>query len=88
MYHPIKIFRRALGLTQAKLAEQVGVARLTVVDWEAGRTKPGPDSLPKLAVALRQDAVVLAREIFGQPKPHQPDADAEPRGSAAVDTAA
>lgn len=36
----IKGFRKEKGLTQADLADQVGVARATVINWEKGITRP------------------------------------------------
>ena len=34
--------RKAVGLTQEQLAEQLGVERTTVVRWERGTTEPLP----------------------------------------------
>lgn len=36
----IKAFRKALTVTQAGLAERLGVSRRTVEEWEAGRNPP------------------------------------------------
>jgi tetratricopeptide (TPR) repeat protein/transcriptional regulator with XRE-family HTH domain len=48
--------RKAVGLTQEQLAEQLGVERTTVVRWERGETQPQPWLRPKLAQALRVSA--------------------------------
>jgi tetratricopeptide (TPR) repeat protein/transcriptional regulator with XRE-family HTH domain len=48
--------RKALGLTQEQLAEQLGVERTTVVRWERGDTQPLPWLRPRLAKALRVSA--------------------------------
>ena len=40
---------RKKPMTQAKLAEEIGVARSTVAGWLAGASKPGMDDLIKLA---------------------------------------
>jgi tetratricopeptide (TPR) repeat protein/transcriptional regulator with XRE-family HTH domain len=44
--------RKAVGLTQEQLADQLGVERTTVVRWERGETQPLPWLRPKLAQAL------------------------------------
>jgi tetratricopeptide (TPR) repeat protein/transcriptional regulator with XRE-family HTH domain len=48
--------RKAVGLTQEQLAEQLGVERTTVARWERGETQPLPWLRPKLAQALRLPA--------------------------------
>jgi tetratricopeptide (TPR) repeat protein/DNA-binding XRE family transcriptional regulator len=45
--------RKAVGLTQAQLAERLNVERTTVVRWERGQAQPLPWLRPKLAKALR-----------------------------------
>ena len=50
--NPIAARRQALGLTQAQLAEQIGVIQQTVDKWEHGVRNPGIPSLKKLAAAL------------------------------------
>lgn len=44
--------RKALGLTQAQLAEKIGVARSAVAMWETGAGNPRFQTLPALAKAL------------------------------------
>ena len=48
----IKELRRAAGLTQTQLAENVGVTQGMVVAWEQGANFPRADKLPALAKAL------------------------------------
>lgn len=56
--------RKALGLTQEKLAELLSVDRSTVTRWERGETRPLPHMQPKLARALRVSADDL-QELLG-----------------------
>src|SRR5215475_7068606 len=48
--------RKAVGLTQEQLADQLGVERSTVARWERGETLPLPWLRPRLAQALRVSA--------------------------------
>jgi transcriptional regulator with XRE-family HTH domain/tetratricopeptide (TPR) repeat protein len=48
--------RRALGLTQAALAELAGVKRSTVIRWEQGESEPKLWIRPRLAKALQVSA--------------------------------
>ena len=45
--------RKAVGLTQEQLAQQLGVERTTVVRWERGETQPQPWTRPRLAKVLQ-----------------------------------
>ncbi|MDD4754386.1 MAG: helix-turn-helix transcriptional regulator [Desulfitobacteriaceae bacterium] len=36
----IRAKRKELGLTQEKLAERIGVSRMTIYDWESGKYPP------------------------------------------------
>jgi transcriptional regulator with XRE-family HTH domain len=51
--------RKAVGLSQEKLAELLGVDRTTVVRWERADTEPQPWQRPRLAKALRVSAADL-----------------------------
>ena len=48
----IKELRTALGMTQAQLAEQVGVARVSIVAIETGRYIPTIDTALRISKAL------------------------------------
>lgn len=50
--HPmiaLRALRRARGMTQQQVAEQIGVAKNTVSMWEVGEREPSIDKLRKLA---------------------------------------
>ena len=36
----IKKFRRELGLTQQELADEIGISRISISDYERGKTEP------------------------------------------------
>ena len=69
--------RKAVGLTQEQLAEQLGVERTTVIRWERSQTTPLPYMRPRLARALRVSADRLD-ELLGDVAPAEttPGADA------------
>ena len=48
----LQIFRKQMNLTQEALAEKVGVARQTIVKWEAGESAPDLGAAARLAEAL------------------------------------
>jgi transcriptional regulator with XRE-family HTH domain len=48
----IRSVRRERGLTQDDLAEQVGVSRSAVAQWETGRTGQVTGNLSRIAAAL------------------------------------
>lgn len=48
----IKELRLAANLTQAKIAEFMGVTQSTVSQWEAGTAFPSAAKLPRLAEVL------------------------------------
>jgi DNA-binding transcriptional regulator YiaG len=60
----IRTLREALGLTQAQLAERIGVDKMTVARWEWGKLRPRASAaaaLNKLRVqAGRRGAVIAA----------------------------
>lgn len=51
--------RRAAGLTQAELADAVGVPQTNIAFWEFSDKPPRSDVLPKLATVLGVSVVVL-----------------------------
>ncbi len=57
--------RAAVGLSQERLAEVLGVDRSTVVRWERGDTQPQPWSRPRLARALQISIDELADLLAG-----------------------
>jgi tetratricopeptide (TPR) repeat protein/transcriptional regulator with XRE-family HTH domain len=64
--------RKAVGLTQEQLAEQLGVERTTVVRWERGQTQPVPWLRPKLAKVLGIPADRLEELLAGDDAPASP----------------
>ncbi len=68
--------RKAVGLSQEELAEQLGVDRSTVVRWEAGDTEPQPWLRPKLARTL-QVSLEQLDELLAEAG--DPDAPADER---------
>ena len=53
MKNIIKTRRLELGLSQENLAKQLGVKRVTVSQWEAGRNTPKTKMLQEIAKALK-----------------------------------
>ncbi|MBI1234734.1 MAG: helix-turn-helix domain-containing protein [Alphaproteobacteria bacterium] len=53
----IKQARKALKMTQAKLAEEVGTSQSNVAMWENDRHQPSRSQVQKLAKALQQSVV-------------------------------
>jgi DNA-binding transcriptional regulator YiaG len=54
--------RTALGLTQASLAEYLGVSRRAVGEWESGSSYPKAEHLKKfIALAIQQQAFPAGR---------------------------
>ena len=49
----IRNARKALGLTQRQLAEQIGVANTSISNWEKGLSRPDADMIQKLCDVLR-----------------------------------
>jgi DNA-binding XRE family transcriptional regulator/tetratricopeptide (TPR) repeat protein len=59
--------RKAAGLSQERLAEQLGVERSTVQRWEAGHNTPQPWHRPRLATVLGISHDKLAKLLADQP---------------------
>ena len=71
--------RKAVGLTQEQLAEELGVERTTVVRWERGTTEPLPWLRPKLARVLKVSADRLGELLAAGPTAQDVAAPAVPR---------
>src|SRR5271157_6634851 len=65
----IKALRSRLGITQARLAELMGVSFVTVSRWENGASAPSPSAL---ATILKAEIAGLA--AFGPAQTPQPEA--------------
>lgn len=48
-WNPIARHRIILGLNQQEAADALGVSRVIVARWEAGKSKPSADNLVKLS---------------------------------------
>lgn len=57
--HNLKSARNAAGLTQEELAQQCGVATITIRQYESGKREPKYDTLERLADALDVPLEVL-----------------------------
>jgi transcriptional regulator with XRE-family HTH domain len=57
--------RRGRGLTQAQLADRVGVSRSAIAQWETGRTGQLGSNLSRVAAALETGVEYL---MFGDDK--------------------
>ena len=49
----IRNARKALGLTQKQLAQQLGVSNTSISNWEKNLSRPDPDMIQKLCAVLR-----------------------------------
>jgi len=61
----ISTIRRERGLTQDELADQVGVSRSAVAQWETGRTGQVTGNLPRIADVLEVNVEYL---VYGDNK--------------------
>lgn len=58
----IRTARMSKGLTQKQLAEQMGVTRAAVANWETGVSAPTADSLIRLARILDTTVDAILKE--------------------------
>jgi transcriptional regulator with XRE-family HTH domain len=63
--HRLAQRRKALGYSQERFAEQLGVDRSTVVRWESGSAEPQPSLRPQLAQSLQVSLSQLANLLCG-----------------------
>lgn len=58
----LRYYRQRAGLTQAELADALGVTRASVSLWETGQTYPSAAFLPKMADLLLCSIEALYKE--------------------------
>lgn len=58
----IRHLRKAKGWTQQQLADSVGVAKTTIVDWEKNRYSPTGENIQKLSRSLEVSVAYLVGE--------------------------
>ena len=69
----LKERRRALGLSQEKVAEQLGVSRQAVTKWESGQSAPSTENLFRLAELFHTTVdLLLLPEQAGPSKAEAP----------------
>ena len=68
--------RRMRNMTQAELAERLGISRSTVSSWERGRTAPDLNALRRLSAVLDYDFIHGAGPNATAPEAEVPEADA------------
>lgn len=70
----ISQLRKALGLSQEQLAEQVGVSRQSISKWETGQSTPELDKL----IQLSRIFGISTDELLGNPPPASKQSPASP----------
>lgn len=46
--HPLRKWRKSVGLTLDQVAARLNTSRQVVSDWERGRRRPGPAFMPRV----------------------------------------
>ena len=62
----IKEYREKKRLTQQELADRLGINRVTITQWETGKSNPRPVIFPKLIKALglkKIDQIFLLEKV-------------------------
>jgi transcriptional regulator with XRE-family HTH domain len=80
----LRELRERVGLTQAQLAEKMGVQRLAVARWEAGSREPSWTTILALCNVLGVDC----RAFTQDPVERDPAGPGRPRKASAVEEAA
>ena len=78
----LRLARESLGMTQARLGGELGSASRTVIRWEQGRSRPGPDRMLRLADMVRVEDPELATELLESAGIAPPPVAAPPREEA------
>lgn len=58
----IRALRRHLGLTQTKLAEELGIRQQTISEWETGMYQPRGTSATLLSIVAERSGFVYKAE--------------------------
>lgn len=58
----LKRARKEKRITQAQLAEAIGVTPATIVNWEKGKTQITVDKLHQLCAALGMEAEIVVKD--------------------------
>jgi hypothetical protein len=69
-------------MTQARLGDALGSASRTVIRWEQGRSRPGPDCTLRLAEMVRVEDPELAARLLESAGIAPPPVAAPPRAEA------
>lgn len=64
--------RKRLKLTQEQIADQFGVSKQAVSQWERDETTPEPDKLANLRQTLRVTFAYLLLGVGDPPQPNDP----------------
>lgn len=75
----LQTLRKAAGLSQEQLAEQLNVTRQAVSKWETGEGKPDIDNLLPLARLLQTTVDYLLDDEANQPRPEEPHTETPPQ---------
>lgn len=75
----LQTLRKAAGLSQEQLAEQLNVTRQAVSKWETGEGKPDIDNLLPLARLLQTTVDYLLDDEANQPRPEEPRTETPPQ---------
>ena len=59
LYEKMPVLRKAKGLTQSQLAEQIDVSRQSVQKWESGTSSPDISKLTEIAAVFGVSTDVL-----------------------------
>lgn len=65
----IRRYREEFGMTQAQLADRLGVDRTSVTQWESGTSKPKFSNMSKLADIFGVDIQDIVSNVFHRTKP-------------------
>lgn len=56
-----KKIRQTMGLNQKEFAEALGLSRMSITNWETGRSEPSPDTIKKLIAFCKENKIRITR---------------------------